>query len=56
MKKSKIIIILTLIIMLLFIPFIQISYYSGLEMEIKNQSVVSIVIQDIQDGTLGTGF
>lgn len=52
--KGKIIILLIAVALL--IPAIKINYYNGVETEIKRQSIVKIIFNDIKDGTLGTGL
>lgn len=52
MKLYKKLIILSIII--LCIPVFKVNYFNGEEMEIRKYSVISLIIQDLKDGTIGT--
>lgn len=45
-----------LIVIALFIPIFKVNYFNGKTMEIRKYSIMGLLVQDIKDGTMGTGL
>ena len=45
-----------LILVASLIPILKVDYYNGKSMEARSYSVLGLLIQDIKDGTFGTGL
>ncbi len=51
-KKS----IMIIVLVMLLIPTLKVNYYNGESMDVRSYSVLGIIIQDVKDGTVGTGL